>query len=88
MNDPRLITIPEDTPLKPNQWYKVKPPMMCQAALSELAWFARENGLRFGQALSIALDEGPRPADLFFVGDKELAKRIKEFIANAKDSVQ
>ena len=50
--------------------------MMNLGALYQLARYAYENDLRFGQALCNALDD----YDLFYMSDTELERRIKAFI--------
>jgi hypothetical protein len=60
----------------PNTIHKVKPPMMSQSALYQLSRYCEEKDLRFGQALVDLLDF----YDLFYMENRELERRIKDYI--------
>lgn len=70
--------------LEEGKIYKVKPPMMNLGPLYQLARYAYENDLRFGQVICNLFYT--TPDEFFFMENAELERRIKEFIANAKDS--
>jgi len=59
----------------PNTIHKVRKPMDV-GPLYQLVRYCYEKDLRFGQALSIMLDQ----SDLFYIENSELEKWIKEFI--------
>lgn len=66
--------------LEEGKIYKVKPPTMNQGALYQLARYAYENDLRFGQVIDYLVIG----ADLFSIENRELERRIKEFISASK----
>ena len=62
--------------MKPGVVYKVRKPFQL-STIYKLLNFCQENGLRFGQALAIALTND----DLFFIENEDLEARIGKLIS-------
>ena len=61
--------------------------MMSQSALYQLSRYCEEKDLRFGQALCSLMYRTLNDAeDLFYMENRELEKRIKEFILTSTES--